>query len=305
MSSRDTQWILRYEELSRYRAEHGDCLVPRNFPPNPKLGRWVNHQRKDYKSMREKKQSPMNLFRVTLLEGLGFAWISLKTGWEERFEELKKFHAQFGHCLVPQQYRPNQQLGRWVNVQRKDYKLMKENKQSPMTQERISLLEDLGFTWTIDTAKKLWKERLDELKMYNAQHGDCLVPYHYERNPQLGRWVNVQRKNYKLFREGKKSAMTQERIDQLEELNFVWDAQKADRAIRIRGEGLHKFSLNECETSSPTFIDPESLKPVQLADFAMDVNEFPCSTLQPLLWGYDPNYLDDELMLIKEFLISK
>ena len=35
----------RLEELKEYRNEYGDCLVPQGYNDNPKLGRWVNHQR--------------------------------------------------------------------------------------------------------------------------------------------------------------------------------------------------------------------------------------------------------------------
>ena len=38
-----------------------------------------------------------------------------------------------------------------------------------------------------------WNARLDELKAYKEQHGDCLVPKKSRSNPQLGIWVMNQR----------------------------------------------------------------------------------------------------------------
>ena len=35
--------------------------------------------------------------------------------WEQRFEELKAFKKQHGHCKVPTTYQPNPALGHWVS----------------------------------------------------------------------------------------------------------------------------------------------------------------------------------------------
>jgi len=37
--------------------------------------------------------------RIAMLNKVGFVWeVNI---WNERFEELKQFHTQFGHFLVP------------------------------------------------------------------------------------------------------------------------------------------------------------------------------------------------------------
>lgn len=69
--------------------------------------------------------------RVKQLEDIGFHWAatdetneqstttrkkkSSKVSWEERFNELKKFKAKTGHCVVPQDYSENKSLGQWVH----------------------------------------------------------------------------------------------------------------------------------------------------------------------------------------------
>ena len=65
--------------------------------------------------------------------------------WNERFEQLREFKAQFGHCNVPQQYSANTKLGRWVMTQRGTYRKNKEERQSPMTAERIQAFDAIGF----------------------------------------------------------------------------------------------------------------------------------------------------------------
>jgi hypothetical protein len=37
-----------------------------------------------------------------------------------------------------------------------------------------------------------WQERFNELKQYQQDHGNCLVPGRYKENPPLGRWVESQ-----------------------------------------------------------------------------------------------------------------
>ena len=67
-----------------------------------------------------------------------------------------------------------------------------------------------------------WEENFAELLEYKRTHGDCLVKYNYEANPKLAGWVNRQRKLYKQMTSGKKSQMTQERVQKLQEVGFVF-----------------------------------------------------------------------------------
>jgi hypothetical protein len=78
-----------------------------------------------------------------------------------------------------------------------------------------------------------WQMRYKELIHYKRIKGDCLVPHSYKSNPQLGRWVKRQRRQYKLLRDGAKSTMTPERIQLLEDLGFVWDSHEATFQERL------------------------------------------------------------------------
>jgi hypothetical protein len=64
---------------------------------------------------------------------------------------------------------------------------MMEGNQSSMTVERARALESLGFVWSKRDLVD-WYSRLEELKQYKKEHGDCLVPNKYSANPQLGTW---------------------------------------------------------------------------------------------------------------------
>lgn len=147
---------------------------------------------------------------------------SNSTPWSERLKDLLIYKSEFGDCLVPQKYSKNQQLGSWVNKQRVEYKLMQEGKRSSMTKERIHILEKVGFMWSKNLSQPSWDSKFRELEKYKLKHGDCLVPTKYPKFPSLGRWVSTQRAQYKIYKEGGKSAMTEERVKRLEAIGFVW-----------------------------------------------------------------------------------
>ena len=67
--------------------------------------------------------------------------------WQERYEQLLDFKKENGHCNVPIDYKPNEQLGTWVDLQRTQYRYIHEEKPSMMTAERISFLDLIGFKW--------------------------------------------------------------------------------------------------------------------------------------------------------------
>jgi len=60
---------------------------------------------------------------------------------------LKHYKEDHGHCRVSRYH--NVSLGTRVNKNRTDYLHKIEGKQSPLTEERIHLLESIGFKWLI------------------------------------------------------------------------------------------------------------------------------------------------------------
>lgn len=120
--------------------------------------------------------------RIRRLNELGFVW-SLRDDWTKHYEELKEFKQENGHCNVPARYAKNRRLGIWVSAQRQQYKQQSASplegapRATPLTQERIELLNELSFTWTIrsrDSLGESWNQRLQELRAYKEIHGNCL-----------------------------------------------------------------------------------------------------------------------------------
>jgi len=141
------QWGKRYSELVEFHKQHGHCLVPLNWAPNPSLAHWVKRQRYQYRIKIEGKHSTMSDERERALQELRFSWDSHSAAWLERWEELANFKRCYGHTNVPKKFSENQPLAVWVKCQRRQYKLFVEGRNSNMTSERIQFLQSLGFVF--------------------------------------------------------------------------------------------------------------------------------------------------------------
>ena len=89
-----------------------------------------------------------------------------------------------------------------------------------MTEDKKSALESIGYVW--ERYDDNWMQRFQELQQYKAKEGHCIVPRTYSESKQLGIWVSTQRAQYRLFKEGKQSSMTDDRISALESFGFIW-----------------------------------------------------------------------------------
>jgi hypothetical protein len=98
--------------------------------------------------------------------------------WDEYFDKLVKFKRRNGHCLAQRlRGKPKRkdgtsavsksdaELARWVATQRRNFKLMKRQAQtpgklsrSPLTLDNIERLDDIGFVWDVHEAE--WQKRL-------------------------------------------------------------------------------------------------------------------------------------------------
>ena len=148
--------------------------------------------------------------------------------WKQRLKELKAYKKKHGDCLIPYNYEQNPKLGYWVSRQRKEYKKWLRGVHAKITQDRIDQLNEIDFVWEVGSNRRddtLWRQHFNELVKYKKKHGDCLVPNKYEHNKQLGNWVGNQRYQYKKWLNGVHTSITQERIDQLNDIDFAWDAR--------------------------------------------------------------------------------
>jgi Helicase associated domain len=148
--------------------------------------------------------------------------------WKEKFQELCDFKVLHGTCHVPHDWSINPSLAKWVKRQRYQHKLKTEGKHTTLTDARKAALDDLGFVW--QSHLSAWEEKYQELLAYQAKHGHCHVPSQSvgtSEHSQLAVWVQCQRRQYRLYCRGERSFMTEERVQKLERVGFVWRPRQA------------------------------------------------------------------------------
>ena len=83
---------------------------------------------------------------------------SRQSKWDIMFQYLEEYTEMHGHALVPNRYEPFPPLGAWVSTQRRHYKTYmddmgksvgsKKDSSTPLSAERIQMLEAIGFVWS-------------------------------------------------------------------------------------------------------------------------------------------------------------
>lgn len=213
----DARWERGFQKLLACRQPDGSLRVPTSGPEcDEGLCRWCRAQRKAHNS------GTLSPERAARLEAAGFVWHFDRKlqDWMDKYQELTKFHQKHGHTRVTSTSPGCSRLFRWTDWQRK---LCKEGL---LEQDRVRLLEALGFQWGEEHSglalkkeahEAAWRAHLVDLAAFKERHGHCLVPYNWKENPKLGAWVNVQRVQHK------KGRLPAGRVAALEALGFAWD----------------------------------------------------------------------------------
>jgi len=115
---------------------------------NHKLYGWVIFQRS------LKSKGKLSIGREQKLNSIGFDWHTVRYGskslamtnkpskqWLAMYQKLVDFYDKNSHVVVPQSYKNDTSLGRWVNSQRRKY----EDRE--MSDDKIGLLNDVQFVW--------------------------------------------------------------------------------------------------------------------------------------------------------------
>ncbi len=130
--------------------------------PEKALSDWVS-------TLRKAPKKSVSEWRHKALDKLGFIWNQYDAIWTARYRELVAYKEKHGNTQVPTSYPA---LGVWVGTQRKQYRLKTKGKYSHMTDERMAMLNDIGFVWEVNN----WMEKFLELKQFHSETGHFLVP---------------------------------------------------------------------------------------------------------------------------------
>eukprot|EP00986_Skeletonema_menzelii_P011612 scaffold6046_cov158-Skeletonema_menzelii.AAC.16 len=240
---RNSRWMSSYEELKAFKLLHGNTLVPH---ANCGLGSWVKRQQVQYTLFTKGNgKSELTEERVRLLNDLGFVWSRRSNTWNESFQRLSKWKEDHGNCNITDESDDPElvALNKWIADQRMHYKRQvcedednctddaakqKGKRKVPrLSAEKIAKLKSIGFEFDSRDAK--WMQRLDELFKYKQDHGDFIVPSNYPDNPTLSNWVASQRAQYKLYKKGEKTNLTERRLKILMDAGFSFSGVNETR----------------------------------------------------------------------------
>jgi len=213
-------------ELHAFKAKFGSCMVPKVYPPKPALCKWVSHQQRNLRKFKDGKKSPLTEGQVKQLEDLDFVSRKKRTdydaSWLKMFDALRAYKEVHGHCKVSPSSSLHCKLGVWVRQQRNNYK----QKRRTMTRERIRMLEELSFDWRLRETNPWWDE-YKLLRKHWEQHGNFNIPTNTTEGLHLARWAKGQREQYKRRQQGKHSSLADDRMQALNDIDFVWDLNEA------------------------------------------------------------------------------
>jgi hypothetical protein len=153
------QWDMNFASLQEYKRRFGHCNVPYLWEHNKPLSQWVKRQRHQKKLKDQGRHSNLTDHRENLLRGIGFCWDSRDSAWDERFQELRRFHRAHGHCRVTRSNHPT--LAVWLKRQRHQsrnyFSGHLDGSENSITAARIAKLLDLGVDLNVDHAILLAK----------------------------------------------------------------------------------------------------------------------------------------------------
>ena len=205
---RDDTWMPQYETLLEFRKKYPDRwpAEKEEFPKGNNLGYWCSNQRRGF------KRDLLSKERLELLSKIGFRF-STKTimtkPWLSQYETLLEFRKKYPDHWPAQkeEFPKGNNLGNWCNSQQHRFR---KNK---LSQERIRLLNKIGFTWGRDDT---WMPQYETLLEFGKKYPDRW-PKTLEEFPKgnkLGFWCNTQRQLLK------KNQLSKERLELLSKIGF-------------------------------------------------------------------------------------
>ncbi|KAL7522091.1 hypothetical protein ACHAWX_006899 [Stephanocyclus meneghinianus] len=174
----NTRWNLMYEKLRAFKEKHGHCDVSRNpyrsVAKRTKrnkdsseqndiiaLGTWVGQVRLQ---ARRPVGHPDHIepYKVVALNRLGFDWQPRENYWMDMYEQLKLYLEQNGGKMPPRTINSRKNpLGQWCDTQLENYRQFhRGSKRAYITQEKIDMLNQIGFVW--DKTGQLWLDNYEK-----------------------------------------------------------------------------------------------------------------------------------------------
>lgn len=196
-------YLNAYNEMEvQLHQQHGDSgahrpapAVPLNYPPQNHRGVPIHNAIDVNMNTDQPPSEEMDSSAIAAYNAIPI----IADAWTAKFNLLLSFKARHGHVDVPQKYKENKPLGKWVGRQRELYKIncknvtlnLSDRVACALTEERILKLNELGFKWTIGKGQygkihgifdgnephnRAWEEKFALLELYKGIFGDLNLP---------------------------------------------------------------------------------------------------------------------------------
>ena len=214
-----------WEVLEAYYLEYGTIKhVKRNsmYEYDGKvidLGAFLNRLKYKYNT------GTLSEDKIKRLEEMGMLWVNKLTIDDkiEIFTQYAKEHGSIANIRYDEKY---EYQGEIINIGSILINLRRQDRVQYLTAKQRKQLDNLGIVWNINDER--YKKILEVLKFYYNQYGDLSTLYQayveYEgKEYDLMNIRNTLRNNYM------KGTLSQEFVEQLEEMGIVWNSHKVRR----------------------------------------------------------------------------
>ena len=248
-------WLKRLEDLRDYQTQHGHIRIPRK---SCSLGEWVWRQRR-FNRLNERGESTyLTAERKQLLDDIGFDWhppprelenmdpvgvpvgetLGITSTSGNVSENVDPVGAQIGETqgvLTPiQEGRPNENRNYDIsdgsivcpdndNGPNEDVTHVNDITQQSSSASAPPANANKKTTNNIknqrEQSNEKWMKNYNALREYQTEKGHLLGLH---KAYPLGKWVHNQRSHYKYKKLGKKTSLSNEREELLDELGFSW-----------------------------------------------------------------------------------
>jgi Helicase associated domain len=220
------------QKLQTKNGQAFPLFQPSEYPSDPSLRNWLSRVRNEYNKKLRGQPNRLTDQRIEQLRQMGFQFTKTahRNSWDIMFQQLctylKEHDGRYPHeADLSTLSKEDIKLHIWCSRQRVLYKAFVNQKydKTCINEKRIKALNSINFVWSV--LESQWDEKYEELKQYFKEHGTTLVPstYRHIGNYSLARWVDNQRRHYTLRNQNKPSKLTDERIELLNKLDFIWD----------------------------------------------------------------------------------
>ncbi len=196
----EDQWSKYFPILQNYFRIQGDGNVPLGWEQCPELALWLQNIRL------AKRADRLTPEQILELDALAIDWEAPDLEWETRIKELAEYKSANGRCNV---ITGNAELAMWVA------KTKRNQAAGLLSESQILTLDELGF-FPEPRKGRNWDEMYGRLEAFFKQNLHSSVPYGYDADQPLARWVSTQRA---YNRKGKMDPFKRERLEKLE---FDW-----------------------------------------------------------------------------------